>query len=415
MKILIVDDEKEIRESLYNIIKIKVNKDYEIKEAPDGLEALSLVDSFGPDIVLTDMMMPNMGGMRFTKLLKSKPFTKNIFVVAITGLSGEEEIQKIYESGVDFYIAKPFQIDDIVARLKVVVSLIGYKKDIYNAKPPVTYNCFNDEEIKNYFLTFSITKEEDIFLLFDYFSNQLVKYDSLLLKDFMVILIKAYKSMEGIDKAFNLIIEESKSYLYVTVHNDLFIETIQHLVSKNPILFQYAQNNNAFSFRINIVALEQTKSNQNEIFSTKTKLVSAEELNRLISSDILKYAQEINYKIHEYKALSKKIYTYNKIISIKLVNLLEQYSVLFQRVNQFESVCIALKDLLDETQSIDIKNIDKLNHAELMKYFNALNSNIEDWVIAVLSNKTSANIHYNDENIITNCKLINKEFNNAKR
>jgi len=409
MKILIVDDEKEIRESLRNIIKIKVNSNYEIKEASDGLEALSLVESFQPDIVLTDVMMPNMTGTRFAKILKSQASNKHIFIAAITGLSGDEEIQKIYESGIDFYIAKPFQIDDIIARLKVIVSLIGYKNNIYNAKPPVIYNCFNDEEIKNYFLTFSITKEDDIFLLFDYFSNKLVKYDPLLLKDFMVILVKAYKKMDNQNKAFSLIIEESQKYLYVTVHNHYFIEVTQQLVSRNSILFQYSQNDNAFSFRISISPLSQNKNNTNELFYVKNKVISAKELMMVVPNDISQYVEEINYKLQEYKLLCRKTNSHNKLLLITLINLFEQYTLLFQIMNEFESICIALQSILKIMKDRDIQ-ID----IELKRYLKMLNTNIEDWITSVVVNKISSDVHYNDDNIINNCKLIEEEFNNEK-
>ena len=214
MRILIVDDAKEIRESLRNIIKVKINDTYEIEEAEDGLEALGLVESFKPDIVLTDILMPKMDGIRFTSILKSQSETKHIFVAAITGLSGEEQIEKIYASGVDFYIAKPFQLDDIIARLKVITSLITQKSSIPDLKPSVVYNCFKDERIKRYFVTFSIAQEDDIFLIFDYFTNQDIRYNSIILKDFMVALVKTYRKMDAKNKIFDLIIEES-DYIYI--------------------------------------------------------------------------------------------------------------------------------------------------------------------------------------------------------
>ena len=271
------------------------------------------------------------------------------------------------------------------------------------------------QDIKNYFLTFSITKEEDIFLLFDYFSNQLVKYDSLLLKDFMVVLVKAYKNMDNRNKAFNLIIEESELYLYVTVHNDMFVQTMQKLVSHNSILFQYAKNNNAFSFRIDTVSSTQTKNIRNDLFQIKEKPVSAQEFMLRVSSDILKYVEEINYKLHEYRALCKQTNSFNHIVSMTLINLLEQYIILFQRMDEFENICIALKNISTEIRSCNIHNISEVNNKNLIKYFNALNSHIEDWITSVIINKISGDVHYNDYNIISSCKLIKGEFGHVQQ
>ena len=256
MKILIVDDAKKTRESLYNIIKIKINSSYEIAEAEDGLEALGLVESFKPDIVLTDILMPKMDGIRFTAILKSQTATKHIFIAAITGLSGEEQIQKIYASGVDFYIAKPFQLDDIVARLKVITSLIKNKNRLNNSsqnkKPTDIHNTYLDEKIKHYYITFSIVKEDDIFLLFDYFSNQDVLYNSILLKDFMVTLLKVYKNMDNNNKTFDLIVEESSQFVYITIKDTYFITAMDKFLNKKNISSQYKKNKESVSFRIEV-------------------------------------------------------------------------------------------------------------------------------------------------------------------
>jgi len=360
MKILIVDDEKETRESLHNIIKVKINQAYEVMEAEDGLEALGMIDSFKPDIVLTDILMPNMDGIRFTSILKSQPQTKHIFVAAITGLSGEEQIQKIYASGVDFYISKPFQLDDIVARLKVITSLITHKSFIPTEKPSIVYNCFKDEYIKHYYVTFSISQEDDIFLIFDYFSNQNTTYNSILLKDFMVTLIKTYRSMDTKNKIFDLIVEESESYIYITVRDEYFMRAIEMLVDKHSTILEYAKNKNAFSFRVNMVSLlDNSKTSTHDKSNIyQNELISATELMRVSSDDIQEYVDELKDALDEYRLLCGGDNTYNELLNLTLVNLFDQYTKLFKKVPEFDRVSIALQSiavLIKETPKAEEK------------------------------------------------------------
>jgi len=411
MKILIVDDAKETRETLSNIIKVKVDSSYEIAEAEDGLEALGMVETFSPDIVLTDVMMPKMDGIRFTALLKSQPETKHIFVAAITGLSGEDEVKKIYASGVDFYIAKPFQLDDIVARLKVITSLINSNRPSLNVKPLVIYNCFNDEKVKRYFVTFSISKEDDIFLLFDYFSHQDVKYNSLLLKDFMVALVKAYRKMDTENKVFDLILEESDSYIYITVQNGFFVETMEGLVKNNSTLFQYAKNEDSFSFRIDTVSFIDTpKAIVAEQKPQVIELVSATELMIIVSDDIFDDVHELEHLFLDYESLSKEHITYNIKLYQLVVNLFHQYVKLFAKLPDFSKVTVAIESLLINIQKNNETLFNNTKDDAIVVHIQDLNNQIESWIKKVIINQISQNVHEDDNIIIDSCRLIEKDF-----
>jgi len=413
MKILIVDDAKETRETLRNIIKVKVDSSYEIAEAEDGLEALGIVDTFAPDIVLTDVMMPKMDGIRFTALLKSQPETKHIFVAAITGLSGEDEIKRIYASGVDFYIAKPFQLDDIVARLKVITSLISSETPTLAVKPAVIYNCFNDENVKRYFITFSIAKEDDIFLVFDYFSHQDIQYNSLLLKDFMVALVKAYRKMDKKNKIFDLILEESESYIYVTVQNGFFVDTMESLVKNNSTLFQYAKKNQSFSFRIDTVSFLENPTIENSkpsiVEEKKIALVSAVELMIIVSDDIVEYVKELNSTLQDYKSICMSS-SYDEMLHQALVTLFEQYIGLFTNIPEFNKLSVALENILLIMENNKSKLLNNEIHEQKIAHIKELNSYIEKWIKDVILTQTSHNVHENDDKIVDICRLIEKDF-----
>lgn len=412
MRILIVDDAKEIRESLRNIIKVKINDTYEIEEAEDGLEALGLVESFKPDIVLTDILMPKMDGIRFTSILKSQSETKHIFVAAITGLSGEEQIEKIYASGVDFYIAKPFQLDDIIARLKVITSLITQKSSIPDLKPSVVYNCFKDERIKRYFVTFSIAQEDDIFLIFDYFTNQDIRYNSIILKDFMVALVKTYRKMDAKNKIFDLIIEESDLYIYITVRDKDFMQAMEQLVDKHSSQLEYTRNENAFSFRINIISfLKNSKKTIGSVTNIyHNELMSATEIMNVSSDDIQDYVNELIDSLQEYRSLCSDDDTYNDSLRLTLINLFDQYTRLFKKVPEFDKVTIALQSVAILIKDNKVKNIIKAKNTEMARHIEELNTTIEAWIKDVIINQDSIDVHYSDHNIMSNCRLIEEDF-----
>ena len=413
MKILIVDDEKEIRESLHNIIKIKIDDAYEIIEAKDGLEALGLVDSFNPDIILTDVMMPNMDGIRLTSILKSQPQTKDIFVAAITGLSSEEDIQRIYASGVNFYISKPFKLDDIEARIKVITSLMNNKHNDISEKPLFTHNCFLDDEIKHYFTTFTIIKEDDIFLLFDYLSSKEFLYNSLHLKDFMVTLVRAYRKIEVDKRSFDLIVEESEIYIYVTVKSIDFVNAMKHLLKTSKTFYQYKKEGENFSFNIEIFSHLDNEENKksDESHSIVNETISARELMKMVSKDIVADANNLKVLLKEYSTLCSNERIYSVELKHILHNLLNTYVMLFKKLPNFDKIYIALQSVSIAIKLNEMIQFDKTTNEIVIKHIRELNANIDNWIDNVIINEVSDDIHYNDYNIMSNCRLIEKDFN----
>lgn len=111
MKILIVDDEKDIR----HLIKIYLmNEKYEIVEAADGIEALELVDD-SYDLIIMDVMMPQLNGVQTCLKIREK-FTMPILFLSAKG----EDADKLtaFSFGADDYIVKPFNPIDLVSRVK---------------------------------------------------------------------------------------------------------------------------------------------------------------------------------------------------------------------------------------------------------------------------------------------------------
>jgi DNA-binding response OmpR family regulator len=118
MKVLIVDDEPNILLSLDFLMR---KEGYEVFVARNGTEALESVQNHLPDVVLLDIMMPDVDGYEICKFIKNNEETKHCKVIFISAKSKESDIQKGYEMGADFYITKPFTNKQIVSKVKEVL------------------------------------------------------------------------------------------------------------------------------------------------------------------------------------------------------------------------------------------------------------------------------------------------------
>jgi len=101
--VLIVDDTPANIEILSSIL----GAEYEILFATSGREALALVATQSPDLILLDIMMPDMDGYEICKRLKANPQTQNVPVIFITALSGEADEARGLDVGAIDYISKP--------------------------------------------------------------------------------------------------------------------------------------------------------------------------------------------------------------------------------------------------------------------------------------------------------------------
>lgn len=120
-KILIVDDNREVRDYL----KLVLSGLFEIFEASGGENALKIMEETIPDIVLADLLMPGMDGLRFCKEIKSKSSTSHIPVIVLTSQVQEHMQKEAYSAGVDIYLEKPVKNDLL---LQLIINLILKKE-----------------------------------------------------------------------------------------------------------------------------------------------------------------------------------------------------------------------------------------------------------------------------------------------
>jgi len=105
-KILIVDDNRMLLQALSDHLE---EMGYETEVASTGVAALEVLDSFNPDLIIMDLVMPEMGGIEATQHIRQKPEIKSIPVVAFTSQSDQGQWDDLF----DDYLIKPFGFDDL--------------------------------------------------------------------------------------------------------------------------------------------------------------------------------------------------------------------------------------------------------------------------------------------------------------
>lgn len=108
-KILIVDDERNIRLLVKGIFK----KEYNVIEACNGKEAINIARTQKPDLILMDIMMPNVDGYMACHAIKSDPELRGIPIIMLTGINYELNKKLGRKFGADSYLTKPFNLSEL--------------------------------------------------------------------------------------------------------------------------------------------------------------------------------------------------------------------------------------------------------------------------------------------------------------
>jgi DNA-binding response OmpR family regulator len=113
-KILIADDEPNIVTSL---VFLMTRSGYEVRSARNGDEALALVESFQPDLVLLDVMIPGRSGYEVCQRMRERPEWRHIKIMMLSAKGRGAEVSKGLSIGADAYMTKPFSNRELIARI----------------------------------------------------------------------------------------------------------------------------------------------------------------------------------------------------------------------------------------------------------------------------------------------------------
>jgi len=114
-KILVVDDDPYILMSLEFLMK---KNGYDVMVARNGTEALEIVEKQVPDVVLLDIMMPDVDGYEICRHIKTSKKLKDAKVVFMSAKTKEADIKKGYDLGASLYITKPFSTREMIKQIK---------------------------------------------------------------------------------------------------------------------------------------------------------------------------------------------------------------------------------------------------------------------------------------------------------
>jgi signal transduction histidine kinase/ligand-binding sensor domain-containing protein/DNA-binding response OmpR family regulator len=118
-KLIIAEDNDDLRQYLYNEFK----SSYRVKLAANGSEALKIVESFFPDLIISDVMMPEMDGNQLCQKVKTKISTSHIPVILLTAKTTDENQMEGIESGADAYITKPFNVELLKSKVNKTIEI----------------------------------------------------------------------------------------------------------------------------------------------------------------------------------------------------------------------------------------------------------------------------------------------------
>lgn len=121
MRVLYVDDDPDIR--TVAVMSLQLQPDFDVRDCHGGALALEMARDWQPDVVLLDMMMPEMDGAMTRAALLADPLTRDIPVVFVTARTQPAELARLRELGITGIIAKPF---DPMTLARQVTTLMGW-------------------------------------------------------------------------------------------------------------------------------------------------------------------------------------------------------------------------------------------------------------------------------------------------
>ena len=182
IKVLLVEDETDFGETAKDILELGIGG-YQVTLATNGEDGLEKFKQFSPDVIVTDVDMPYMDGLKMVDYIRKED--TNIPILFVSGLQTANDVIKGYEVGANNYIKKPFEIEELDAHIKSIIRLKAKNKDCIDIGCytfyPIHGKIFNhkngeiniDEVINEY--ANMMTDEGIIFDLKSYVDNDIIK------------------------------------------------------------------------------------------------------------------------------------------------------------------------------------------------------------------------------------------------
>lgn len=175
LKVLFVEDEEIIRKKTVSSLKYIVD---EVQEASNGIEALEKLKLFTPDLIITDIEMPDMNGIELIKEIRKD--NAEICIIVLTAHTNEKYLIELIDMHIEKYIVKPINLEKLISALEHCHKLFTSSKSFFKQLPEEYEYDWNQKILLHKDKLISLTKKEILFLelLFKNINN-ITAYDEL--------------------------------------------------------------------------------------------------------------------------------------------------------------------------------------------------------------------------------------------
>jgi len=130
-KILIVDDDTQVLKLLRTSLEMH---GFEVIEGHNGKEAVDLNHRYQPDLILMDLNMPQMSGMAACEMIKRQEQTRYVPIILLTAINSTEDKTRGLDSGADDYLTKPFEMQELLARIRSLLRIKLLTDELQNTR-----------------------------------------------------------------------------------------------------------------------------------------------------------------------------------------------------------------------------------------------------------------------------------------
>lgn len=414
MKVLIVDDNKNNRMVVSLLLEDFMDDsdavDFEIDEASDGLEAVQQCRKIAYDLVLMDIMMPNMDGVEATKIIRQEH--KNVMIIAISAIEDAQRQKHILANGAEDYISKPINANIFNTRISNYITLIKARTNSIT-KSSKCINLFAQEIFSRY-TTFMLLSEDALAEFWEFFLlNADEKYDGL--SDVIRTIFSIGETQLRLKCTSNVTVENSEYFQYFTIDNinKIPLAVLSLMLKKNDVLCEYKIGNDKLSFKLEKVldAVEE------EIALVKKSVepapVEEKELTQQYTSQKL---QVYNYLEEEdFSDLEEFV---NKLSSLMLLVgggdiTEEEISEIYRYIDKIGSILSTYSEVFTISQALNALSVDLSNHIpEFVENSEALgpmcaafSRDLTTWMEQSF-NTGAPSVDFMNDTIAVNCKTI---------
>lgn len=293
--VLLIEDDIVLRENTAELLELA---SYEVIKASNGKSGVTLAKKKLPDIIICDIMMPELDGYGVLELLSKNKATKHIPFIFLSAKTERSDVRKGMNLGADDYITKPFTEDDLISAIESRLAKISILKDLTNYQKSEIIQPNENEiktinDLKNYFddngKRFTYSKEEVIYHQRDH-SNYIYLINQ--------GAVKCYRINEQGKELVTGLYKEDDLFGYTSFTQNLpHNETATAIVNTKLAGISIIEFNNILD-KNHKVALDLIELLTDDLSSTKEELIQMayDTVNKKTANTILKFVERINRK-----------------------------------------------------------------------------------------------------------------------